>query len=108
MEVVGLPAAQQLAFDLLRPGGILSVVGCHCTPDFAFSPIDAFDKNLTYKVGRCPARHYMDLLTDKVAAGSISLDGFITHRFAPEDCVQAYDIFSHQKDGCLKAAFRFG
>lgn len=107
MEVVGLPAAQQLAFDLLRPGGILSVVGCHCTPDFAFSPIDAFDKNLAYRVGRCPARHYMELLTDKVASGSINLDGFITHRFAPDDCVNAYDIFSNRRDGCLKAAFEF-
>ena len=107
MEVVGLPAAQKLAYNLLRPGGILSVVGCHCTPDFAFSPADAFDKNLTYKVGRCPARHYMDKLTDRVAAGEIHLDGFITHRFSAEDCVRAYDIFSNRRDGCLKAAFEF-
>lgn len=108
MEVVGLPEAQRLAFALLRPGGVLSVVGCHCTPQFSFSPIDAFDKNLTYRVGRCSARHYMSRLTDIVAAGEISLNGFITHRFRVDECETAYDVFSNRKDGCLKAAIDFG
>ncbi len=69
MELVGLPAAQELAFRLVRPGGTLSVIGCHCTPHFAFSPVQAYDKNLTYRTGRCPARHYMDLLVVRVAQG---------------------------------------
>ena len=29
LEVVGSPAALRLAFDLVRPGGTLSSVGCH-------------------------------------------------------------------------------
>ncbi len=56
MELVGLPAAQKLAFDVLRPGGVLATVGCHCSEQFAFSPVAAYDKNLTYRTGRCPAR----------------------------------------------------
>lgn len=108
MELVGLPTAQQLAFEVLRPGGIMSVVGCHCTPNFSFSPIDAFDKNLTYKTGRCSARSYMDKLTDMVADGTFELDHFISRRFKVEDCVNAYDVFSNRKDGCLKAAIEFG
>jgi len=59
MELVGNPAAQQLAYQVMRPGGTMSVVGCHCTPNFAFSPIDAFDKNLTYRTGRCPANRFV-------------------------------------------------
>ena len=31
----------------------------------------------------------------------------VTHRFAPADCVSAYDIFAHQRDGCIKAVFEF-
>ena len=107
MELVGVPAAQELAFKLIRPGGIMSVIGCHCTPDFTFSPVDAYDKNLTYKTGRCPARYYMDLLTDRVAGGEFQIDQFVTHHFAPSDCVNAYDTFSLRKDGCLKAVFDF-
>lgn len=107
MELVGLPAAQRFAFDVIRPAGIMSVVGCHCTPDFAFSPIDAFDKNLTYRTGRCPARSYMDRLTDLVADGSFELDSFINRRFGIDEVETAYDIFSNRKDGCLKAAIEF-
>ena len=107
MELVGLPAAQKIAFEVLRPGGIMSVVGCHCTPNFSFSPVDAFDKNLTYKTGRCSARTYMDKLTGLVADGAFKLDHFVSRRFAVEDCVEAYDVFSNRKDGCLKEVIEF-
>ena len=107
MELVGNPAAQQLAYRVMRPGGTMSVVGCHCTPNFAFSPIDAFDKNLTYRTGRCPARHYMDKLTDRVASGEFEIDSFVTHHFSVDESVRAYDVFSNRKDGCVKAVFEF-
>ena len=107
MELVGVPAAQTLAYQLLRPGGTMSVIGCHCTPNFSFSPVDAYDKNLTYRTGRCPARHYMDLLTDRVTSGEFEIDSFVSNRFSPDDCVEAYDVFSNRKDGCLKAVFEF-
>ncbi len=103
LELVGLSDAQKMAFQLLRPGGVLSVIGCHTAEHFAFSPSGAYDKNLTYRTGRCPARHYMDRLTEEIASGKWSIDSMITHRFRPEDCVRAYDVFAHQRDGCLKA-----
>ncbi len=104
MELVGLPLAQMLAYRLVRPGGIMSVIGCHCTSNFAFSPVQAYDKNLTYKTGRCPARHYMDRLMPDLVAGKYDQIGdFVSHRFGIEDCVEAYDVFSKRKDGCLKA-----
>ncbi len=107
MELVGLPAAQELAFQLLRPGGVMSVIGCHTSPRFAFSPVQAYDKNLTYRTGRCPARHYMDKLTDTVLRGDTHIDSMITHRFEPQNCVTAYDTFAYQKNGCIKAVFDF-
>lgn len=107
MELVGIPAAQELAYQLVRAGGVLSVIGCHCTPNFAFSPVDAYDKNLTYRTGRCPARHYMNQLTDKVVAKTFQIDEYVTHRFSAKDCIEAYDVFSNRKDGCLKAVFEF-
>jgi 2-desacetyl-2-hydroxyethyl bacteriochlorophyllide A dehydrogenase len=108
MELVGLPGAQELAYRLIRPGGVMSVIGCHCTPHFSFSPVDAYDKNLTYRTGRCPARHYMSKLTQRVAAGEFDLSGFITHRFGIDDAIKAYDVFSNRKDGCAKAVIEMG
>lgn len=103
MELVGLPAAQRLAWEVLRPGGVMAAIGCHSAPTFAFSPSEAYDKNLTYRTGRCPARHYMDRLTDRVVSEMGSIVQVVTHRFAAADCVRAYDVFAHQRDGCVKA-----
>lgn len=107
MELVGLPEAQRLAYELVKPGGTLSVIGCHCTPDFAFSPADAYDKNLTYRTGRCPARHYMDLLTSSPQISGTDVSWCITHHFPAADAIAAYRVFSNREDGCIKAVLHF-
>ncbi len=107
MEVVGLPEAQRLAYDMLRPGGIMSVVGCHCSTNFAFSPVDAFDKNLTYRTGRCPARSLIPKVTKLFADQQQQLLGLMTHRFSVADGEVAYDVFANRKDGCVKAIIDF-
>lgn len=105
MEVVGLPQAQQLAYDLIRPGGTMAVIGCHCTPGFAFSPADAYNKNITYRTGRCPARSYMPRIAADLAGHPIDLSWCVTHRFTIDQARQAYDVFANRKNGCVKAVF---
>lgn len=107
MELVGLPAAQKMAFDIIRPGGTMSVIGCHCTPNFAFSPVDAYDKNLTYRTGRCPARHYMQQLAAGLAVDPLDLSWCISHRFDVEQAEAAYQTFAYREPGCMKAALVF-
>jgi 2-desacetyl-2-hydroxyethyl bacteriochlorophyllide A dehydrogenase len=105
LEVVGYPDAQRLAYQMLRPGGSMGVVGCHCTPEFAFSPVQAYDKNLTYRTGRCPARHYMTELLPQISALRTSLELLITHSFSFEQCGQAYEMFASRQENCLKVLF---
>ena len=107
MELVGLPDAQKMAFDIIRPGGTMSVIGCHCTPNFAFSPVDAYDKNLTYRTGRCPARHYMQQLVAGLAVDPLDLSWCISHRFDIEQAEAAYKTFAYREPGCMKAAITF-
>lgn len=107
MEVVGLPPAQQLAYQLLRPGGTMSVIGCHCTPGFAFSPADAYNKNLTYRTGRCPARYYMPHIAADLERDPVDLSWCVTHRFAIDQARQAYDVFASGQHGCIKAVLTF-
>lgn len=106
MELVGLPAAQKFAYRLVRPGGTMSVIGCHCTPHFAFAPSDAYDKNLTYRTGRCPARHYMSRLAGDLARNPMDLSWCVSHTFSLDDAVEAYDTFAYGKHDCVKAALR--
>ena len=111
IECVGHPSALQLAYDVAAPFATLSSVGVHTSP-FPFSPADVYDKNLTYRSGRCPARSLMssaELLLRIGRAGrdgvfkSIKLTDIITHRYSLEDGPTAYDIFDKKMDGCLKA-----
>lgn len=58
LEVVGSNPALQLALELLRPGGTLSSVGVHTEASFPFSPVDGYNKNLTYRcVGMGAGKH---------------------------------------------------
>ena len=107
MELVGLPDAQRLAYNLVRPGGTMAVIGCHCTPGFSFSPSDAYEKNLTYRTGRCPARHLMPRVFDELANSPLDLSWCVTHRFPPAEGPRAYDVMANQKDGCIKAVIDF-
>lgn len=54
VECVGHPSALRLAFELVNPHGTLSSIGVHSTADFGFSPVDCYDKNITFRAGRCP------------------------------------------------------
>lgn len=102
LEVVGSPSAQRLALELVRPGGIISVVGVHTAPHFAFSPAEAYDKNLTYKVGRCSARHYMERLLALVRQHKYDFRAVISHRFTLAQGVEGYKIFDQKLEGCTK------
>lgn len=52
LELVGSVAALKLGFDLLRPAGVLSSIGVHTEAQFPFSPVQAYDKNITYRVSQ--------------------------------------------------------
>lgn len=102
MEAVGSGGAGKLAYDLIRPGGIISVVGVCNDAHLSFSPVDAYNKNITYTVGRCPARAMMNELTPFVQSKKVDFTSIVTHRMKLGDGVRGYDIFANKKDNCLK------
>jgi threonine dehydrogenase-like Zn-dependent dehydrogenase len=102
MEVVGSSATLKLAIDLLRPGGTISSVGVHTAKHFSFSPGEAYDKNLIYKSGRCPARYYAEKLLQGEVAQRYPIEDIITHQFSLEEGAKAYDVFDKKLDRCIK------
>eukprot|EP00798_Chlamydomonas_sp_ICE-L_P005094 gene5094-34894_t len=103
LEVVGASSALKLAFDVLRPVGTLSSVGVHTADNFPFSPGQGYDKNITYKSGRCPARFMMEKLVPLLASGALSeATKIITHRRPLSEGVESYIAFDQKSDGMIK------
>jgi len=104
LELVGSAAAHRLAYELVRPGGTISVVGVHNEERFSFSPAEAYAKNLTYRVGRCPARRMAERLLPRLGRGTLDVEPLISHRLPLERGVEAYRLFDEKRDGCIKVA----
>lgn len=102
LEAVGSHSAVKLAFQLVRPGGVVSSVGVCTDAHLAFSPVEAYDKNLTYRIGRCPARFMMDQLVPLVQKKKYDIASVFTHRLKLEDGRKGYEVFAGRKDHCLK------
>ena len=102
LEVVGSPQATRLGVDLLRPGGTLSAAGVHTEATFAFTPGEAYDKNLTYRAGRCPARAYAERMLTAIRDRRFDLSAMISHKIPLAEGVHGYRIFADKLDGCTK------
>ncbi len=103
MEVVGSEESLKLAIGLLRPGGIISSAGVHTAKHFSFSPGEAYDKNLVYKSGRCPARFYSEKLLREEVPQRYPIEDIITHQFPLREGPMAYEVFDKKMDNCIKA-----
>ena len=106
LEAVGSGEANRLAFELVRPGGTVSVVGVHHEAGFPFTPGQAYDKNLTWRIGRCPARYYMEGLIPLALRRQPELRGLFTHTVELAVGPDAYRMFAERRDGCVKVALR--
>lgn len=102
VEAVGSPEATRLAFDLVRPGGAIGAVGVHTESHLAIAPGEAYDKNLTYRAGRAPARAYMERLLPLIRAGRYDLAALISHRLPLAEGPRGYDLFDRKLEGCTK------
>lgn len=102
VEAVGSPQATRLAFDLVRPGGTIGAVGVHTEAHLAIAPGEVYDKNLTYRAGRAPARAYMERLLPLIRSGRYDLAALISHRLPLAEGPRGYDLFDRKLEGCTK------
>ena len=106
IEALGLQATFEAALRVLRPGGTLSSLGVY-SGDLKI-PLDAFLAGLgdhTIRTTLCPGgKERMRRLMEVIASGRVDLKPLVTHRFRLDQIVEAYDLFSHQRDGVMKVA----
>lgn len=102
IEAVGADATIQTALRLVRPGGVVSVIGVNVNPAFAFPMGLAFMKDLTFRIGICPVPETWPVLVPLVRAGRLRPERVFTHRLPLSDGAKAYDLFDRKADGVQK------
>ena len=94
--------------SLNKPGGTLSSLGVYSS-DLTI-PLSAFAAGLgdhRINTALCPGgKERMRRLMAVIASGRVDLGAMVTHHYKLENIVQAYDLFSNQRDGVLKVAIK--
>jgi alcohol dehydrogenase len=101
IEAVGLPATFELATALIRPCGHVANIGVHGKPATLHLE-ELWGKDVTITTGLVDAYSTPTLL--RLATGhQLDVARFVTHHFAMDDFVAAYDTFARAAEtGALK------
>ena len=101
IEAVGVPASFELAVQLARPGGRIANIGVHGEPATLHLE-DQCIRDITITTGLVDAYSTAALLR-LLATHQIDASRFVTHHFALDDFVEAYDVFRRASEtGALK------
>ena len=96
VEAVGVPESFEQCTALVRPGGTVANAGVHGGPAVLHLE-DLWIKDVTITTGLVDTYSTPTLLK-LVASHQIDLARFVTHRFAMDDFMEAYDVFSAAAD----------
>lgn len=90
------------AINSVRKGGNVSIVGVY-GPTFNAVPIgNAVNKGLTLRMNQASVKRHLPRLIEHIQAGHIDPKRIITHRMPLEEVADAYHLFAHKLDGCIK------
>ena len=108
IEALGQSGTFENCLRSIRPGGTLSSLGVYS--GHLTIPLDAFAAGLgdhRIVTTLCPGgKERMRRLMSIVAANRFPFRDLVTHSFRLEQIEEAYDLFSHQRDGVMKVALR--
>jgi threonine dehydrogenase-like Zn-dependent dehydrogenase len=109
METAGVDrlGALHLAFDLVRRGGTVSIIGVYGGEADPFPMMTLFDKQVQIRMGQANVRRWvpdiMPLLTDDDPLG---VEGFATHQVPIDEAPRAYEAFQKKREGTIKVLLR--
>ncbi len=102
----GRPHALREAIQACCKGGVLSLAGVYGGVIDKVPMGAAFNKALTFKMGQTHVHKYLRPLLEHIQQGRLNPAFIITHRMSLEDAAQAYEMFKHKEDGCVKVVLQ--
>ena len=98
----------EMCTEAVRRSGVISVVGVYASPYDNFPIHRIFDKGLIMQFGQAQEITYIDQCFEMVRSGKVVLDDIITHRLPLTKASEAYDMFKHKTDDCVKVVMKPG
>lgn len=93
VEAVGIPATFDMCTQIVRPGGNVANVGVHGKP-VQLDLQELWIKNINISMGLVNTTT-LGMLLKLVAQHKLPVQQFVTHRFALDDIVAAYETFGN-------------
>lgn len=106
IEALGTQQTFEQALRCLRPGGTLSSLGVYAGK--LHIPYDAFAAGIgDYRIVTtlCPGgKERLRRLMEVIRHGRVDLTPLLTHRYALDDIVEAYQLFGERRENVVKVA----
>jgi L-iditol 2-dehydrogenase len=106
LECAGQQSTLDEAIEVLRPGGVLAIVGIPRFERVSFRADTIRRKELTIlnirRQNQCDEKA-IELIT----SGRAKIDFMLTHRFTMEQAAEAFDMVEGYRDGVIKAVIEF-
>jgi alcohol dehydrogenase len=104
IEAVGSQETFLDALRSVRRGGAVSVVGLFPGPvDFPLHELVLSGLRLSMGLGNLSR---MNQLMALIESGRVDLSPLVTHTFALDDALEAYDLFENHKEKCIKVVLK--
>lgn len=104
----GTPKVMEMCMEAVRRSGTVSIVGVYASPFDNFPIHRIFDKGLIMQFGQAQTHLYIDECFELVRQGKVVLDDIITHTVPLTQASDAYDMFKHKTDDCVKVIMKPG
>jgi threonine dehydrogenase-like Zn-dependent dehydrogenase len=96
-------AALNLAVDIVRRGGTISLIGVYGGTADPLPMLTIFDKQIQLRMGQANVKRWADELMPLLTDGDpLGVEGFATHRLPLERAPEGYEIFQKKQDGAIK------
>jgi threonine dehydrogenase-like Zn-dependent dehydrogenase len=91
-----------------RNGGTISVIGVYGGFVDKFPIGSIMQRSLTIRTGQAHVQRYMRPLLQMIENGDIDPSFVVTHVMSLDDAPDAYEMFKHKQNGCIKVVLKPG